>query len=586
MLSKYFYNISVTIVGIVTSVFILTTVGGLFHIPVNQFFVLFPFIGGIYYLKKQSPENIDFLKQFLFLILIIMISYILAISVWDVSWDGRGSHIATVILYKNGWLPIYQNYADFATLCHVYPASAFWGNCYLHFVEIIGANIYKLTNLIESTKIINFIIPICLFMYSFSVFSEIKQNKIITALISFIIVLNPVCICQWFTNYIDLHIYSFFALLVLTVIKIEFQQKTDKTDLFMFVCSSLMLAMSKFTGSMYLFIICFLYFIYLLLLKRDIKKYIKTVLVIGGLVAITGINPFYTNLRDFGHPFHPLFGKDKMDILNGTIPYGFDNMSYIKRFFISNFSETVNSVSEADDDLKSMVILPVLKVPFTLKIKSDHNCFYCAEMRIGGFGYFWSGILLLSLFYLPFLRFRNKNEKNIFCLITTIILISIITNPHCWWARYVPQFWLFPAFVLLFGLLQEDYKNKSSKILKLSLLYFIFVSYIVNFSIVMYQNTKFNLSLTKLLKAPFDYIDFIKKPQEKINLMVRPITKTESELYYINDETIIPHLEEYYGKENIVYVPYNEEKIKSEEFLPVQYTYIINRPSYFFKVGE
>ena len=63
MINKYFYNLSVTITGIITAIFILTTVGGLLHIPVNPFFVLIPFIGGLYYLKKQSNENIDFLKQ-------------------------------------------------------------------------------------------------------------------------------------------------------------------------------------------------------------------------------------------------------------------------------------------------------------------------------------------------------------------------------------------------------------------------------------------------------------------------------------------------------------------------------------------
>ena len=582
MINKYFYNLSITIVGIVTTIFILTTVGGLFHIPVNPFYVLIPFIGGVYYLKKQSTENIDFLKQLLILLLIIMVSFILAVSVWDISWDGRSSHIATAILYKNGWLPVYQNYHDFAIKCHIYPATVFWSNCYLRFVEIAGANIYKITNLIESVKSINFIMLSAVFMYSFTVLKEFKPNsKFIPLITSVLIILNPVCICQWFTNYIDLHIYFAFTLLVLTIIRIELQKETAGTDLFMFVSSALMLAMTKFTGSMYLFIICLLYFIYLILLKRNIKKYIKTVLVIGGLIAVTGISPFYTNYRDYGHPFHPLFGKNKINnFLDETnIPKGFSKKNYIERFLISTFSDSVNSV---ENPLEKKMILDITpKIPFTIHITSTYNYFHCAEMRIGGFGYFWSGILLLSLFYLPFIRFRNKDERNIFWLITTMVLASTFSNPHCWWARYVPQFWLFPVIIVFFGLLQTDYKNKFSKFFKNLTLYFITISFITNSSIVLFQNVQFNLLQTTLSNLAYDYIDFVKKPQEKIYLMKLPEREN-----MISDETIIPHLEELYGKENIIYVPYDKSKIESEEYIQIQQNCILHYPCYFFKIGK
>ena len=573
MLNRYFYNLSVTIIGIVVSVFILTTVGGLFHIPVNPFFVLLPFIGGVYYIKKQSPENIDFLKQFLFLLLIIMISYLLAISVWDGSWDGRWYHSAAIILLKNGWLPVYQNYADFAVKCHVYPPSAFWGNCYLHFVEIIGANIYKITNLIESAKAVNFIILSAVFMYSYSVLKEFKpQKKIMPLILSAIIILNPVCICQWFTNYIDLHLYFAFTLLVLTIIKIELQQETTKTDLFIFVCSSLMPAITKLTGCFYLFVICLIYFIYLLLLKRNIKKFIKTVLITGGLIAVTSVNPFYTNFRDYGHPFYPLFGNSKINIIDESLPYGFQNMSAIERFLRSNFSDSVNSMSNCVNQPELMRYPVKLKIPFTINNKTVLHRFYHSDVRVGGFGYFWSGILLLSIFYLPFIRFRNKNEKYLFLLITAIILSTTFANPQSWWARFVPQFWLFPVFILLFGLLQENYKTKTRKILKLLLLYLVIISFIVNSSVVLFQNSQFNFSLTKILKEPY------KTPANKIYLMVSP-----NEPDITADETIIPHLEEYYGKENIIYVPYDESKIISKDFLQLQNEYIIKKPCYFFK---
>jgi len=582
MLNKYFYNISVTIVGIITAIFILTTVGGLFHIPVNPLYVFIPFIGGVFYLKKQSNENIDFLKQFLVLLLIIMFSYIVSIYVWDSSADGRWYHSATLVMLKIGWLPVYQNFMDFSLICRVHQTSAFWSNCYLKFIEIVGANIYKLTNMLESAKSINFIISFAVFMYSFHVLKEFKpQSKFVPFITSVIIILNPVCICQWFTNYIDLHLYFAFALLVLTLIKVEIQQETTKTDLFMFFSSALMLAMTKFTGCMYLFVICSIYLIYLVLLKRNIRKYIKTVLIIGSLILVTGISPFYTNFKMYGHPFYPVCGKNKLNFIFKNMPADFGNMSNAERFLRSNFSESALSTNNTENQVYRKSVK--LKIPFSINIKEPSYLFCFPDMRVGGFGYLWSGILLLALFYLPFIRFRNKHEKSLFWLLTIIVLASTFLNPHCWWARLVPQFWLFPLFIILFGLLQDKYNNKYSKFLKSLLLYLITLSFMVNSLIVLFQNMEFTLKISKLLKVPYDYIDSNKKPQNKILLMVKPDNNDDR---FIVDDTIIPHIEEYYGKESIIYVNYDENKVNSEEYLPIQHIYVLNKPYYFFKIEK
>ena len=516
-----------------------------------------------------------------------MVSCTLAIFIWDTSSDGRWYHCAALVMLKNGWLPVYHNFIEFAANCHVHPEAAFWGNFYLRFVETVGANIYKITNSIESAKAVNFIMLSAVFMYSYPVLKEFKpQNKFIPLITSFIIVLNPVSICQLFTNFIDLHIYFAFTLLVLTIIKIELRQETTKTDLFIFACSSLMLAMTKLTGCMYLFIICLLYFLYLFPLKRDIKKYIKTILIIGGLTALTGVSPFYTNFKDRGNPFFPIYGENSLIVVT-NFPVDFEEMSNFERFLRSTFSEPVMSMNDTEfQEYKNNV---KLKIPFTIHKKSNEDIvhipnpyeFCFPDMRVGGLGFFWSGILLLSLFYLPFISFRNKNEKYLFWLLTAMILTTTFSNPHCWWARFIPQFWLFSVFILFFGLLQNNYKNNYSKNIKLSCLYFIMLAFISNSLIILFQNTYSGFILSKLIKKPYDYIDSIIKAQDKIHLMVKPASNLIS-----LDETIIPHLEEYYGKKNIIYVSYNERKIASGEFLPIQCAYILSSPYYFFKIEQ
>ena len=45
-------------------------------------------------------------------------------------------------------------------------------------------------------------------------------------------------------------------------------------------------------------------------------------------------------------------------------------------------------------------------------------------------------------------------KKKIFSKIEWLLLVGILTsvllNPECWWARYAPQFYLFPVLALLF----------------------------------------------------------------------------------------------------------------------------------------
>ena len=89
--------------------------------------------------------------------------------------------------------------------------------------------------------------------------------------------------------------------------------------------------------------------------------------------------------------------------------------------------------------------------------------------------------------------------------------------------------------------------------------------------------------MTKFLKAPYDYIASVKKKQDKIYIMIRP----EYENTIMSDNTIIPHLEEAHGKENIIYVPFDENKITSEKYLPMESIFtVINRNNYFFKVSN
>ena len=85
-----------------------------------------------------------------------------------------------------------------------------------------------------------------------------------------------------------------------------------------------------------------------------------------------------------------------------------------------------------------------------------------------------------------------------------------------------------------------------------------------------------------LTKGYIKRIDSNKTGKDKILLMVKP----DGEYIISIDETIIPHLEEYFGKKEIIYLPYDENKISSEKFLPMQYIHVLRSPNYFFKIEK
>lgn len=164
-----------------------------------------------------------------------------------------------------------------------------------------------------------------------------------------------------------------------------------------------------------------------------------------------------------------------------------------------------------------------------------------------------------------------------------MVIASTIINPECWWARYVPQLWLFPAFIMIFGFLQEDFKSILSEKIKKTVLTLLVIVCIINSLIIIKQNTDFNMCLTKFLKIPYNYIDSIKPKNSKIYIMKLP----EWENMEMTDETIIPHLEDFYGKDNIINVSFDEKKVMLGEFIPIQKRqYVVTKPCYFYKIGE
>lgn len=448
--NNLFIVLSTTITIFIFSLFLLSFLGFIFHIPINICYIPISMLVTLIFVYNYSKKLNFSHKQFYILsgllALTFIVSSIFSLYFYDASFDGRAYHQGSIILFINGWNPIFEK-----GLNDIIPYSV-WSECYTKLAEILSSNFVLLSKNIEFGKIINFLFAFNLFylaLYTLNSFKNIKDYQ--KVLIALLVVLNPVCICQVKTFYVDLFVYYIFATFIFLFIAKEFQSIDNKLFLILMIANTTMLCNVKLGGILYTILFILAYFIYSCLKKSRIDV-INTFIITSAtviLVLLSGINPYFTNIKQGNHPFYPVMGQNKIDVMTTNSPKDFENKNLLYKLFYSTFSKTENILHSSDKKV-------TLKIPFDI---FSQDSFKGPDMRIAGFGYLWSGILLLSLVLL-FSTKNNKDEnKNIYYFVFSVLWASILLNPEAWWARYAPQFWLIPIFIILWRLNNSDLKN-------------------------------------------------------------------------------------------------------------------------------
>ncbi len=444
------YNISFCLLLSMFLIFMFSSVGFIINLSVNPFYIYLSIVISLitlYFLNKK--ENLNYLIPFLFIIFIIFISVDIAQLFYDFSIDGREYHQSGIFFLKEGWNPIYENIVDFYNKnidknLFFYPDkdNAFWLEHYVKFSEILAANIYSITGKIESGKAINLLFAVSSFLSCLFVFNKFGKSTYYNFIISFLLVINPVCIYQQFTFMNDNLLYYSFLMFLCGIIINEKEKNFSIKNFLFVVFAGTILVNIKFNGVYLLFVSSLIYLIYLAYRRKNSKKkyFIRMLLVILFFVVLSGINPYLTNVLQNKHVLYPFCGEGKIEVLSHTIPLCFEDKIPLEKLFYSTFSKT--------GFLKDTYCL---KFPFT--INSQERPFVMEYMIFSGFGYFWSGILLLSLLFIALKSFcfERKEDKRIFILVVSIILFSVFLNPESWYARYAPQFWIFPLWIFYFS---------------------------------------------------------------------------------------------------------------------------------------
>jgi len=499
-LSKLYFYTGFLMVSILAATFLISSLLFFIKIPMSPW----QFPAGIllaclltFYFIRQNKEdaiNIYTLYGLSFGLLIFFLA--IGSYFYDVSFDGQAYHMEAMIQMKNGWNPFYE----------YLPATvnqSLWVNHYAKGMEVVATAIDCTLNNIEAGKAANFMLWAASFFFSLSFVIRNQWIPLWKAVIlCFLIACNPIVLNQLLTYYVDGPMGA--LLLCLIVMGLYILQSPATIYYVALALIVFLLVNVKFTAVLYIAIAVGGYLIWAIWKKKFLlAKRLWWTSVIAGIFAILcGFNPYITNTVNFGHPLYPLMGKNKVDIIYAiNLPAGFEHKNGLERFVIAFFSRTDNIYPNSPYPVE-------MKIPFTFnKIDGAHAPM--VDARLGGFGPMFSGVFILAL-VMAILLYRDARKESVFRNITWLlafIVISVIVMPESWWARYVPQLWLFPILLLLAA---EVLRRDRYKILKAC----IYGSLVIN---LLFCSTGFFFNL--LLTTEINYqLTLLKSSSQTIQL--------------------------------------------------------------------
>ena len=459
LLQNISFRVSMSYFIFVVSLFIMSSIGFIVKIGITQSYFYVSLCLSLFALLFKNPHKI---KSLVCYALLAFVAVFMAFYVYDYSWDGRAYHQIGIFYLANGWNPIYEEMQE---MTHLSPflSHSIWIEHYLKFAEITQSCVYKAIGFIESGKIINYIFAFGAFLYGIATLSKLRfLNAKMAIWLSFLAVFSPVVMTQISTYYLDGLLGVALVFVILAILDLELESKRYKYGIL--ILALLATASIKLTGIAYAGFIGIAFLCYKLYRREFCEA--KNIFVSGAiavmLIIACNVNPLVNNQIQHGHFGYPLMGKDKIDIITSQQPQNFNDNNRFEKLFKSLFGKTQNISSNGESELK---------IPF-MKYKGES--LNDPDVRVAGFGYFFSGIVLLCAI-LVLLNFKGFMQRA-FIFYFALILGSCLINPELWWARYVPQMWLLPFIIIIFSFNLS--LNKVSHYIRNAVIFFLALNFL------------------------------------------------------------------------------------------------------------
>jgi hypothetical protein len=374
-------------------------------------------------------------------------------QVYDISWDGQAYHQEAILQLASGLNPIVQEGSgEYATWIDHYPKANWY----------VGAAVFRALGDIEAGKLNNLLLMVAagLLLYRAArTFDGLTPGR--AALLSTLAALNPVSVSQALSFYVDGQIGSLILCLIATGCIAYRENGHHGLSLFLHAASLVLLVNTKFTGVVYAAIMaaavmaCHRH-------RSTVRGYsifFATVMIVA--VFFVGYAPYYRNLTERGHMFYPVMGRQAIDILTYNSQTDFVDSNRFANMLTSLFSRSANTGAAGVSELK---------LPLTID-RSEVLAFDgMPDMRIGGFGPWFSGILIVSHVLLASLVLTRRFSRRALALYVCLVA-SVCVNPAMWWARYVPQLWFVPIVILAEALRRD--LGPALAVLRVTLVFFI-----------------------------------------------------------------------------------------------------------------
>jgi len=367
----------------------------------------------------------------------------------DLSVDTQQYHQQAIMLMSQGWNPLHEPQSPLRNV------STLWVDGYAKTHWIYAALLMDLGVGIEAGKSFSWMLALASGLLVHALLTErLGWSRRAAAVVTVIVILNPVFSCQWQTLLND-QMLAFTLLLALASLAWaagaqDLPQRRRRAGLLVAVSFALLVAI-KASGVAYagLFVL-----LTLPLLAwgwgRAAALRMGAWAVLGSVLGVLtlGFNPYVTNTVLHGHPFYPLAGEGKVDIITGNAPAGVLEHSRAVKLFGSlaaRSSSTIGGPAPVPPTLAP-------KVPGSVSMAELKSFMTKNDTRIAGFGPWFSLALLASIAGAAWAwrrRLRSGWHRGLLVLPSVLLLASALAFPEPWWARYVPQVWLIPMVVAI-----------------------------------------------------------------------------------------------------------------------------------------
>jgi hypothetical protein len=357
---------------------------------------------------------------------VLALSILLANSFFDTSYDGQFYHQRFLIeILEGGWNPILDSFegeGPIPTILNHYPRGAYYAS-----LPIIAA-----TGQLESGKAIHLLLLAATFLLaSGSIQRFTGWSHPQSLLFGAIIAANPVALYQSLSFYVDgLLASALTCFLVSCALPIA-----SPLMLFNQFASLALLVNLKATGLVYAGLFGLAYcVIHKVRGGRFVSSFSRVALSLLVSLGLFGFTPYLTNFATHGHLFYPL---NEIDVLEGQRPGNLIGASSLQQCF-NHFAKPSNRAAPAETQLA---------LPFSL---GELDAYANPDVRAAGFGPLFSASFLLAVILLALMITKRKSRPPIsFFLVAILLLFSTWIHPAAWWARYVPQLFLFPVLIFL-----------------------------------------------------------------------------------------------------------------------------------------